>query len=313
MPRSGGDGRLPDAFAYAFPVERRCLIVGCGYVGRRLARRLGPGSPTVAIVRSTTSAATLRADGVEVMATDLDGPIAGDALHAAAPGAAIAYLAPPPDSGTTDARMATFLAALGDARPAVLLYVSTTGVYGDAGGALVTEATPVAPANDRSRRRVDAEARAAKWCPGHGTRCVILRVPGIYGPDRLPIERLRRGEPALRPEDAGPGNRIHVDDLVSACIAALERPVTGVFNMGDGNHASTTRYLQRVAALADLPPPRLVSMEEARSTISPGLLAFLVESRRIDNRRMLGELGVRLAYADLDAGIAASLAEMRPG
>jgi nucleoside-diphosphate-sugar epimerase len=191
--------------------------------------------------------------------------------------------------------------------------MSTTGVYGDAGGAIVTEATPVAPASDRSRRRVDAEARAVEWCSGRGTRCVILRVPGIYGPWRLPIERLRRGEPALRPEDAGPGNRIHVDDLVSACSAALERRVAGVFNVGDGNHASTTTYLQRVAAPAGLAPPRLVSMEEARSAVGPGLLAYLVESRRIDNRRMLEDLGVRLAYADLDAGIAASLAEMRPG
>ncbi|MGB5105037.1 MAG: NAD-dependent epimerase/dehydratase family protein [Steroidobacteraceae bacterium] len=313
MPRSDDDGRPPNAFAYAFPMQRTCLIVGCGYVGRRLARRPGPGSRIIALVRSTTSAATLHADGVETMTVDLDEAVIADALRGAARGAAIVYLAPPPDTGSTDARMAGFLAALGDVRPAVLLYVSTTGVYGDAGGALVTEATPVAPGNDRSRRRVDAETMAAEWCSAQGTRCVILRVPGIYGPGRLPIERLQRGEPALRPEDAGPGNRIHVDDLVSACRAALERPVVGVFNVGDGNHASTTTYLQRVAALANLPPPRLVSMEEARATISPGLLAFLVESRRIDNRRMLGELGVRLAYADLDAGIAASLAEMRPG
>lgn len=294
-------------------MERTCLIAGCGYVGGRLARSLGPGWRTVALVRSATRAATLRADGGEAMTVDLDGAVVNDGLQVAARGAAIAYLAPPPDSGTSDPRMVNFLAALGDARPAVLLYMSTTGVYGDAGGAIVTEATPVAPANDRSRRRVDAETRATQWCSGHGTRCVILRVPGIYGPERMPIERLRRGEPALRPEDAGPGNRIHVDDLVAACSAAFERPVAGVFNVGDGNHASTTTYLQRVAALAGLPPPRLVSMEEARSTISPGLLAFLVESRRIDNRRMLEELGVRLAYTDLDAGIAASLAEMRPG
>lgn len=173
----------------------------------------------------------MRADGVEAMAEDLDGAVAADALRVAARGAAIAYLAPPPDSGSTDARMARFLAALGDARPSVVLYMSTTGVYGDAGGAIVTEATPVAPANERSCRRVDAETRAAQWSSARGTRCVILRVPGIYGPGRLPVERLRRGEPALRPEDAGPGNRIHVDDLVSACIAALERPVAGVFNV----------------------------------------------------------------------------------
>lgn len=313
MPRSDGLGRLPDGFAYALAMKRTCLIAGCGYVGRRLARRLGPAWKPIAIVRSEASAAALRADGIEVMPLDLDGVVAAGALHAAAQGAAVLYLAPPPDSGSTDPRIGTFLAALGDARPDVLLYMSTTGVYGDAGGGAVSEATPVAPANDRSRRRVDAEATAAAWCSGRGTRCVILRVPGIYGPGRLPIDRLRRGEPALSPGEAGPGNRIHLDDLVSACIAAVERPVAGVFNVGDGNHASTTTYLQRVAALAGLPPPRLVSMDEARSTISPGLLAFLVESRRVDNRRMIEELGVRLAHADLDSGIEASLAEMRHG
>lgn len=282
-------------------------------MGGRLARRLRPGRRIAAFVRSEASAAGLRVDGIEAMIADFDDAAAAGALQAAAHGAAVAYLVPPPDSGSTDPRIAGFLAALGDARPDVLLYMSTTGVYGDTGGAIVTEETPVAPANDRSRCRVDAETTATAWSAGRGTRCVILRVPGIYGPGRLPVERLHRGEPALRSEDAGPGNRIHVDDLVSACIAALERPVSGFFNVGDGDHSSTTQYLQRTAALAGLPLPRLVSMDEARATISPGMLAYLVESRRIDNRRMREVLGVRLAYPDLDAGIAASLAEMRPG
>lgn len=282
-------------------------------MGRRLARRLRAGRRIAAFVRSGASAAGLREDGIEAAVVDFDGVSAAGELQAAAHGAAVVYLVPPPDAGSTDPRIGGFLAALGDAQPEVLLYLSTTGVYGDSGGAIVTEETPVAPANDRSRRRVDAETMATRWCGERGTRCVILRVPGIYGPGRLPVERLHRGEPALRPEDAGPGNRIHVDDLVSACIAALERPVSGIFNVGDGDHSSTTDYLQCTAALAGLPPPRLVSLEEARSTISPGMLAYLVESRRIDNRRMLEELGIRLAYPDLAAGVAASLAEMRPG
>jgi len=140
-------------------------------------------------------------------------------------------------------------------------------------------------------------------------RWVVLRVPGIYGPGRLPLERLRRGEPALRPEDAGPGNRIHVDDLVSACVAALERPVEGVFNVSDGNPATTTEFLQRTAALAGLPPPPLVALSDAPGRVSPGMLAFLRESRRIDNRRMVEQLGVRPRYARLDDGIAASLVD----
>jgi nucleoside-diphosphate-sugar epimerase len=200
---------------------------------------------------------------------------------------------------------------LGDARPAVLLYMSTTGVYGDAAGAAVDESSPAIPANDRSRRRLAAEHVARAWAEGRDARCVILRVPGIYGPHRLPLERLNRGEPALRPEDSGPGNRIHVDDLVACCIAAIERPVHGVFNVGDGDHASTTEFLQKVAALAGLKPPRLVSLEEAQGQISPGMLEYLVESRRVLTTRMREELGVIPRYGSLESGIAASVSEMR--
>ncbi len=296
-------------------MDRICLIIGCGYTGLRLAGRLRSAWRVVATARSAGAAARLEAEGLATVRADLDAPIdpgpQAVALATAADGAAIVYLAPPPDRGDDDPRLARFLAALGPARPAAFLYMSTTGVYGDTGGATVTEASPVAPANDRSRRRVAAEDAATTWCGARGVRAVVLRVPGIYGPHRLPLERLARGEPALRPEDAGPGNRIHVDDLVTACIAALERPVQGVFNVTDGNSASTTEYLQRTAALAGLPPPPLVALAEASGRISAGMLAFLVESRQVDNRRMREELGVVPRYARLDDGIAASLAGMR--
>jgi nucleoside-diphosphate-sugar epimerase len=295
-------------------MDRTCLIVGCGYTGLRLARRLRPAWRVVAVARSADTASRLEAEGLATLRADLDAPIdsgpPAEALAAAADGAAIAYLAPPPDGGEGDPRLARFLAALGPARPAAFVYMSTTGVYGDTGGATVTEASPVAPSNDRSRRRVAAERAATTWCEARGVRAVVLRVPGIYGPQRLPLERLARGEPALRPEDAGPGNRIHVDDLVTACVAALERPVQGVFNVTDGNPASTTVYLQRTAALAGLPPPPLVALAEAPGRIGAGMLAFLVESRQVDNRRMREELGVEPRYAKLDDGIAASLAGM---
>jgi nucleoside-diphosphate-sugar epimerase len=295
-------------------MDRNCLIVGCGYTGLRLARRLRPAWRVAALARSAEAAARLEGEGIATVRADLDAPIDPGpraALEKAADGAAIVYLAPPPDSGHDDPRLERFLEALGSARPATLLYVSTTGVYGDTGGAVVTEASPVAPSNDRSRRRVAAEHAATAWCEARGVRAVVLRVPGIYGPHRLPLERLRRGEPALRPEDAGPGNRIHVDDLVTACVAALERPVQGVFNVTDGNPASTTEYLTRTAELAGLPPPPLVALADAPGRISPGMLAFLVESRLVDNRRMREELGVVPLYQRLEDGIAASLAAMR--
>ena len=218
--------RMPDLFAYAARMDQRCLIAGCGYTGLRLARRLQPRwQVTAAGALGGRGGRHCNAAGIATVPLDLDATAAPGALAKVADGAAIAYLVPPPDSGTSDPRLERFLAAVGPARPTVLLYMSTTGVYGDTGGAAVTEDSPVAPGNDRSQRRVAAESIARGWCEARGVRCVVLRVPGIYGPGRLPLERLQRGEPTLRPEDAGPGNRIHVDDLVTACVAALERPV----------------------------------------------------------------------------------------
>lgn len=292
-----------------------CLIAGCGYVGLRLARRESARRPLVALVRSSAHEADLQSAGVRTLRVDLDAtPDAAPqpVMAAAADHSAVVYLVPPPDQGTTDPRLATFLAQIAGSTPTVFVYISTTGVYGDAGGALVDEFTPVAPTNDRARRRVAAEKLAQAWCTARGVRCVILRVPGIYGPDRLPLERLRRREPALREEDAGPGNRIHVDDLATAIAAAIDRPsAQGVFNVTDGDYASTTAYLQLTAEVAGIEPPPLVSRAEARATIPAGMLSFLLESRRVDNRRMLASLGVQLQHPTLRSGVLASFAEMR--
>jgi nucleoside-diphosphate-sugar epimerase len=282
-----------------------CLLAGCGYVGTRLAVRMAMRGPILALVRSEASAAALARAGLPVLAADFDGaitfPVPPDL-------AAVVYLAPPGGAGGTDGRFRRFLAALGGARPHVLLYLSTTGVYGDTGGAEVDEATPPAPGDDRARQRLDAEGQARRWAETAGARCVILRVAAIYGPGRLPLDRLRRGEPVLRAEDSGPGNRIHVDDLVAACEAALARPVAGVFNVTDGRPESMAAFTRRVAALAGLPPPREVGWTEAAEEMSPGLLAFLREPRRVRNDRLVRELGV--APRDPEAGIRESLAEM---
>jgi nucleoside-diphosphate-sugar epimerase len=294
-----------------------CLIVGCGYVGTRFARREARRRPVLALVRSARTQATLEASGIDAHTLRIDFDSAPDpalqsALAAAAGGAAVVYLAPPPESGVADPRLESFLAQLGTALPNVFVYISTTGVYGDAEGAWVNEATPVAPANDRSRRRVAAESSVRSWCAARGVRCVILRVPGIYGPHRLPLDRLRRNEPALRDADAGPGNRIHVDDLAAAITAAIDQPqAQGVYNVTDGDHASTTEYLRMTAAAAGLPPPALVDKTTAMAAIPAGMLSFLLESRRVDNRRMLEDLGVQLQYPTLQSGVLASMAEMR--
>lgn len=283
-----------------------CLIVGCGYLGTRLAPRLAARGPVLAWTRLPAHAEALAAAGIPAQAVDLEGPgpieVPGDL-------AAVLYLVPPGSQGTGDVRLRRFLEALpGSLR--TLVYLSTTGVYGPTGGLPVDEASPALPADDASRRRLAAEGLAAAWCGAHGARCVLMRVPGIYGPHRLPLDRLRAGEPVLRPEDSGPGNRIHVEDLAEACLAALERPVSGAVNVGDGDHRSIGAFLELVARLAGLPAPRRVALDEARRVLSPGLLAYLASSRKVLAPRLATELGLVLRYPDPEEGVRASLRDM---
>lgn len=139
---------------------------------------------------------------------------------------------------------------------------------------------------------------------------MILRVAGIYGPGRLPLDRLRRGEPIVRPEETGVGTRVHVDDLVSTCVAVIDCPAaSGIYNVCDGVHLAMADYFALVARVAGLPAPPLISMDEARQRLSPALLSYLDESRRVRNDRLLRELGLELTYPDPEAGIRASLGE----
>lgn len=279
-------------------------IVGCGYTGLRLARRwLEQGAVVRGYATGAASLAAITAAGAAAARLDLD----ADAARTDAEGQLVYYAVPPATNGGGDARFQRYLDGLGG-RPRRLVYLSTTGVYGDHAGAPVDEDTPPAPLTARAARRVAAETLLRDWAARRQVSWCILRVAGIYGPGRLPLERLRRAEPAIRPQESSPGNRIHVDDLVSACVAAatLPRP-SGVVNVCDGSDASMTEYLLRVAQLSGLPPPPLLSRVEAQARLPPSVWSFLAESRRVDNRRLREELGVVLAYSDLDAGIRASL------
>jgi nucleoside-diphosphate-sugar epimerase len=282
------------------------LIVGCGYVGQRLALRLAETYDITAVVRSAASAAALERLGLRVVTMDLD-RVRSMARIPEKIMEVMFYLAPPQNSGESDLRLNRFL-QLSTVPPRAFVYMSTTGVYGDTKGALVDESTRVDPQTDRARRRVSAEEMTRVWCTESRVRRVVLRVPGIYGPGRLPIDRLRNGEPTLRPEDAGISNRIHVDDLVEVCVAAATNPEgRGVYNVTDGNSISSTEFLDRLAAIAGLPEAPRVSMDEAQLTFSIERLSFINESRQVRNERMLRHLGLQLRYADVDAGIRASL------
>ncbi len=284
---------------------RRIDIAGCGYVGQRLAARcLAAGAEVRGSAVSAATLAAIASIGARAVALDLDADLAPQDLA----GAIAFYCVPPPREGERDTRLERWLGALA-APPARIVYLSTTGVYGDAGGARVDEDTPPAPRNARAVRRLAAERTLAAWCDAHAVSFSILRVPGIYGPGRLPLERLRQREPAIEPREASPGNRIQVEDLVTACIAAGQSPRAHrrTYNATDGTQASATEFLQRVAAIAGLPPPPLVSRAEAQRTFSQATWSFLGESRRVDNRRLVEELGVALRYHDLATGIRASL------
>ena len=286
------------------------VIIGCGDIGRRVAKRwLAAGAQVNALARSAESAARLGALGITPVAGDLDRP---DTLHGlGTAGALLYYFAPPPGSGAADTRMRAFLATRREANaPARIVYISTSGVYGDHAGALVDETTPPAPQSDRSRRRLDAEEQLRAWCDLHGVPLVVLRVGGIYGPGRLPIERIRAATPVLREDLAPTTNRIHSEDLANVCVAA-GRPGApdGVFNVADEHAGNMTEYFYAVADALGLPRPPAVGWDEAQNVLSKGMLSYLNESRRLDTRRLGEVLGVRLRYPDLASGLAASVEE----
>lgn len=283
------------------------LIAGCGYVGRRLVARLAQQYDITALVRSADKVPELAGLGIRAVAIDLDRVRAGTSIPERLDQEAIVYLAPPTTSGESDLRLDRFL-QLATVPPKMFLYMSTTGVYGDTRGGRVDESSPVQPRTDRARRRVSAEEMTRVWCTERHVRRVVLRVPGIYGPGRLPLDSLRLSQPVVRAHEAGISNRIHVDDLVEACYVAIcNREARGVYNVTDGNSLSATTFIEKVAQLAGLPRPPQVSMDEAQLTFSPERLSFINESRQVSNERMLKHLGVRLRYTDIDEGIAASL------
>jgi len=272
------------------------LVTGIGYTGRRLLKSL-PADAAAGLSRSAIDTAH------PVYCFDLD---AAESLPLELPRRySVVYTVPP--AGNPDSRLVRFLPLLRPA-PERFIYISTTGVYGDHAGARVTEATPVSPANQRSARRVAAEQQLSDWAPGNDCQLIVLRAPGIYGPGRLGVERIEAGMPILDAQSANPGNRIHVDDLVQCCVAALSAEVPGgVYNVGDGDHRSSHWFSNEVARQLELPAPPEISLAEARRQFSPQRLSFMSESRIVDTTRMRDVLGVTPRYADPADGIKASV------
>ncbi|MGB5333259.1 MAG: NAD-dependent epimerase/dehydratase family protein [Woeseiaceae bacterium] len=273
------------------------LVTGTGYTGRRVLDRL-PAESAIGLSRSAVDTAR------PVRPFDLD---SASKLPIELPARYAVIYTVPPKGDAPDERLQRFLSMLMPA-PARFIYISTTGVYGDCGGKTVTEAAPLRPSNERTARRVAAEALVAEWAGKSGCELLVLRAPGIYGPGRLGLERIEAGMPVLAEKDANPGNRIHVDDLASCCIAALSPAApAGVYNVGDNDHRSSTWFTSEVARQAGLPAPAEISREQANEAFSPQRLSFMTESRRVDTTKMREVLGVLPRYANPEEGIKASL------
>ena len=276
----------------------RLLIIGCGDVGLRVLRLLAGRWRVFALTSSPARAAALRAAGAVPLVGNLDD--AATLARLAGLADLVLHLAPPAPRGSTDERTRHLLAALARKPPAALVYASTTGVYGDCGGAFIDETRALRPGTDRAARRVDAEAQLRAFGRRHGTRVSLLRIPGIYARDREgghPRERLARGTPVLRREDDVFTNHIHADDLARACLLALlrglpQRPV----NVCDDSQLLMGDYFDLAADLTGLPRPERIARAEAAERMSAMQLSFWSESRRLVNTRLRRELRLKLRY-----------------
>ncbi len=312
----------------------RILIVGCGDVGLRAARLLKGRARVYGLIRNAERSAALRAAGAVPVIADLDERASLGRLTALAD--AVLHFAPPPAQGETDPRTARLIAALGQRslarvdtggglkrqvyrlgnnglRPRAVIYISTSGVYGDCGGAQVEETRPIKPGNSRAKRRADAERRLRRWAGRSGRRLTILRAPGIYAQDRMPEARVRQGLPALRPEADIYTNHIHADDLARLAVLALFRGKPNrIYNAVDDSDLKMGDWFDIVADHLGLPRPPRLAKEAVMAAVTPAMRTFLSESRRLANRRIKRELRFRLKYPTVREGLRTSQAETSP-
>lgn len=279
----------------------RLLVVGCGDVGMRLLPHVVSRFRVFALTTQSERCDELRRAGAIPLVADLDRPatlarLRGLARH-------VVHLAPPQGTGSHDLRTRHLAAILPDG--AHVVYISTTGVYGDCGGAAVDETRPVAPQSDRAARRADAERVLRDWAAGGRGRVSILRAPGIYAADRLPLQRLQNGTPALlAPQDVY-SNHVHADDLALAALIALFRGrPSRVYNAVDDSQLRMGDYFDAVADAFGLPRPPRMARDELARHLSAVQMSFMAESRRLDNARLRRELGMRLRHPDAGAAVA---------
>ncbi len=286
---------------------KHVVIAGCGDIGQRVAKIWkNQGKSVFGLARSEDTLNTLRQQHILAVTADLDkieslnelkGRLSKDSL--------LYYFAPPPVKGVKDTRMANFLQNMDSEHlPHHIIYISTSGVYGDQQGRLINEQTPVNPQVDRAKRRYHAEQQLQNWTTKYAVALTILRVGGIYGPGRLPLQRLKDEVPMLHENLAPLTNRIHADDLAQICVAAANQNAAGqIYNVSDGSNSNMTEYFNTIADACGLKRPPLVDWDEAEKKISKGMLSYLRESRKMDNSNMMNELEIELIYPTLKDGL----------
>lgn len=286
-------------------MTKNIWIMGCGDIGRRTAALYQQeGREVTGWVRSEESMLKGQQQGISMRTADFDAGcfVPRNTLQ----DREIFWFMPPPPQGEQDIRLRRFLLSAQKA-PRRIVLISTTGVYGDCEGRWIDEDEPLKPVAARAVRRVDAETALREWGDKYGGDWVILRVPGIYAPERLPLARLQRGEPVLCEEEAPWTNRIHADDLAAVCKRAMEvAPARSIYNATDGHPSTMTDYFNQVADYAGLDRPPQVSLAEAQQVMSAGMMSYLQESRRIGNDKLLRELGMELTYPALEDGLSQS-------
>jgi nucleoside-diphosphate-sugar epimerase len=283
------------------------FIAGCGYIGERIARSYQEsGAEVTCMVRSPEHGSRLESTGFTTVVSALDDVAALPPLNLT--DCILFYLVPPPGGGIADSRARNFIAQISETeKPAKIVYMSATSVYGGAGGDVVTEESPTIPDSAMGKRRLDAEAAFREYGVAGNVPVVILRVSGIYGPGRLPLMQISQGQPLLNEDESGPSNRIHADDLAAVSIAAAEDGLDDeIFNISDGHPSSMTSYFNACADALGLPRQPQVTLNEARQVMSPLMFSYVNQSRVVDNRRMMDRLNVKLRYENLSEGLAAS-------
>lgn len=281
----------------------RILIVGCGDIALRAAPLLNKHHRLFGLARNRARYAALRQAGITPIPGDLDD---ARSLHRLTGLAHIVlHFAPPPGTGSHDTRTRNLLAALSHgAPPRHLIYISTSGVYGDCAGAVVEETRPLNPQTPRAKLRAEAECQIRDWATRNGASACILRVPGIYASDRLPLERLRAGTVAIAHEEDSCTNHIHADDLARIVLAALRYAKPNrAYHTSDNSDLKMGEYFDAVAEAFGLPRPPRLPRTEVQRAVSPALWSFMNESRRMTNARMKKELKIALRYPTVEEAL----------